>query len=249
MASAFHGSDLTKQLPYQKGCKRGMTIRQLMDSGGSCFDLSAGQMKILELLNMKNEFRDVISVSYPGYTTWKHFEHGHHRAPGTDMDFVVLNGAGEVVAHPALFRAFLWLASAEARAAGFVGGVGIGVLLADTHLHVDARHSSTLRWIETLQYDEVNPQRGIIVEGSPEWSTFYQIAKNSYGWNSDAPAVSEFVPGSSGWPLLPLALGAAGGAFGLTKDYLHAAAYGAGGLAIGYVVNAILRKIGVDMEK
>lgn len=247
---AFAGNQslasLATKLPYQKGCKRGRTIAQLYQDGwDDCYDLSAAQRKILEILNLKNEFRDVISVSYPGFQTWKHFEHGQHRAPGTDMDFVVLNSDGEPTHHPALMRAFQWLSSAEARAAGFVGGIGIGIINADPHLHVDMRRSSTIRWVEpdkTLGHE--------IVEGTENWPLFYLLAKNTYGWQSDVPSVSQFIPGSSGgWPLLPLALGAAGAAIGLSKDYLHAGAYGAGGLALGYVVHSIMKKLGADMEK
>lgn len=258
-ASALFSGE-TKEIPglqlwYQKGCARGIPIKRLLDSVSPpnvldyrppalCFDLSAEQLKILRILYAVPEFQR-ISVSDPGWTAFppRSYSHEAHTAPGTDMDFVVLNSQGEASSDSVLFRAFQYLASDAAKAQGFVGGVGIGVLNADPHLHVDMRHAQTIRWIEV---DHVVGHE--IVEGSKDWPTFYQIAKNQYGWKSEDPRVSPDGPGN-GWPLLPLALGAAGGAFGLTKDYLHAAAYGAGGLAIGYVVNAILRKVGVDMEK
>jgi hypothetical protein len=234
-----------KFYPWQKGCPQGFPLGQFWSTWArlpgaiSVFGLSPQQEKILDILYNAGFHR--LTVSYPSYTNIppRSYEHDEHKAPGTDIDFIIRNSRGELSPDPELMRAFLFLSGPQGKAAGFVGGVGIGVGYADMHLHVDARHPQTVRWIE------IGAPGTEILETDPKWPGLFAGAKKVYRWESDDPQVSNTPGGFSG---LSLALACTGGALGYTDKkggIAKAALYAAGGFAAGWIVDKVLSKLDV----
>ena len=234
-------------LPFMRGCKQGIPLGELWSpaarlGGGYCYKLSPAQEKILQILyDAGNGTFHRLTVSNPSWTWVPPQSYEWHPAGGNSIDFIVPGVGGAATFDPDLMRAFLFLSGPEGRAAGFVGGVGIGIRGADPHLHVDGPRAQPSRWIEL----EKPPNYQEVTEANRLWPVYLDAAKKIYRWNSDDPQLDR--PPAGGWGALPFAAAAVGGAWGYSDGLHKAALYAAGGFAAGYIVDAILAKLGVKI--
>lgn len=173
------------------GCER-KTLDEL-DLAYNCAGLSEAQKQIVWLLKSAGFGRlRVSSPSYwftglPGFRRTNEFY--WHKPGELDMDFIVESEPGSGAEYdPEIMRAFAALSQV------WPGGLGIGIRKADPHLHIDARRTNYLRWVEpskdplefvynTPQYERIWPaymnaaQKFYRYEGDGgvDWKKFYSL--------------------------------------------------------------------------
>lgn len=165
-------------MPLVAGCPEGRRLSDI-NIDIMCFGLSPGQKKILWLL--KEAGFGSLVVSRPTYSnmgTNSYLNDGFHNAGSTDIDFYVPGNDGEAIASPEILRAFLALDSM------WPGGLGIGILAADRHLHVDVRHAKDVcpRWIEISKVLGTEYCKG--VPGS-KYEEFFPLLRQTYQYFGD----------------------------------------------------------------
>ena len=165
-------------MPLVAGCPEGRRLSDL-NIDTMCFGLSPGQKKILWLL--KEAGFGSLVVSRPTYSntgTNSYLNDGFHNAGATDIDFYVPGNDGEAIASPEILRAFLALDSI------WPGGLGIGILAADRHLHVDVRHTKDVcpRWIEISKILGTE-----YCKGAPDskYDEFFPLLRQTYQYFGD----------------------------------------------------------------
>lgn len=171
------GSSKESSMPLVAGCPEGRRLSDL-NIETMCFGLSPGQKKILWLL--KEAGFGSLVPSRPTYSntgTNSYLNDGFHNAGATDMDFYVPGADGEPIASPEILRAFLALDSI------WPGGLGIGILAADRHLHVDVRHTKDVcpRWIEISKVLGTEYCKGV----GKKYEEFFPLLRQTYQYFGD----------------------------------------------------------------
>lgn len=166
-----------ESMPLVEGCPEGRRLSDI-NIETMCFGLSSGQKKILWLLKTAG-FGSLV-VSRPTYSntgTNTGLNDGYHNAGATDIDFYVPGPDGEASASPEILRAFIALDSI------WPGGLGIGILAADRHLHVDARHTKAVcpRWIEISKVLGTEYCKG----AGNQYEEFFPLLRQTYQYWGD----------------------------------------------------------------